>query len=77
VDIRVAVHVATDPGPESDDGRNIDRGGGLAIVQHQGLADLLVERRYDVVEDLHQIKEDMLALVGDGEPLSRVVFGLP
>ena len=77
VDIRVAVHVATDPGPESDDGRDIDGGGGLAIVQHQGLANFLVERRYDVVENLHQIKEDMLTLVRDGEPLPRVVFGLP
>jgi hypothetical protein len=46
-------------------------------MQRERLLDLLVEGRHDLVQHLDQVEEHVLALIGDGQPLARMVLGLP
>jgi hypothetical protein len=77
VHVGVAVHVAAGPGAEVQDGGQAHRAGARAVELLERLGDLLVERRHHAVEDLHQVEEDLLALIRYREPLARQLFGLP
>ena len=77
VNVRVAVHVATDPGAEAQDGGQLDGVRGHAVMLLERLRDLLVEGRHDAIEDLDQIEEHLLALIAHGQPLARQLLGLP
>ena len=73
----IAVHVAADPGAEAHHVRQLERIGRHAVELGQRLGELVVERRQDAIEDLGEIEHHVFALVGDREPLARMVFGLP
>ena len=77
VHVGIAVHVAADPGAEADHVRQLERVGGHAVELGERLGELVVERRQDAIEDLGEIEHHVLALVGHGQPLARMVFGLP
>ena len=77
VDVGIAVHVAAHPGAEADHVRQLERVRRHVVELGERLGELVVERRQDAVEDFGEIEHHVLALVGDREPLARVVFGLP
>ena len=75
--VRVAVHIAADPGSEAQNGRQLERVRRHAIEFLQRLRDLVVERRHDAIQDLDEIEEDVFAFIGDCQLLARVILGLP
>jgi hypothetical protein len=77
VHVGVAVHVAADPGAESQDARQLARlhRRSPGLLQRGG--QFLVETRDDPVQHLGEIEQHVLALVRDGQPLARVLLGLP
>ena len=77
VHVRVAVHVAADPGAEAQDLRQLERARLHAVHLLERRCDLLVEGRQDPVQDLADEEQHVLALVGDREPLARVLRRLP
>ncbi len=77
VHVRVAVHVAADPGAKSDDARQLDRLRIDAVQLLQRLGDLLVKVRHHPVQHFTQVEQHMLALIGHRETLTRVILGLP
>ena len=77
VHVGVAVHVAARPGSDVQDGRHPRRAGVGAVELLQRLRDFLVERRHHAVQDLHQVEQDLLALIRDREPFARQLLGLP
>ena len=77
VHVGVAVHVAAGPGAEVQDGGQAQRAGTRAVDLLERLGDLLVERRHDAVENLHQVEQQLLALIRHREPLARQLLGLP
>ena len=77
VHVGIAVHVAARPGAEAQDRRHVHRAGLRAVDFLERQRNLLVEGRDHPIEDLHQVEQDLLALVGDREPLARQLLGLP
>ena len=75
--IGVAVHVAPDPAAESQDRRQHKRFGLDPVGLLQRLGDLVIERGHQPVENLGEVEDHVLALVGDRQPLAGVVFRLP
>ncbi len=77
VHVRIAVHVAADPGTEVQDARYIElfRGNGKGLGQRR--LDFFVKERHDAVEDVDQIKEHVLALVDHRQAFTGMLFGLP
>ncbi len=75
--VRIAVHVAADPGAEADHVRQLERIRRHAVELGERLGELVVERRQDAIQDLGEIEHHVFALVGHREPLARMVFGLP
>ncbi len=73
----MSVHVAAHPGAETQDRRQLDGLRGHAEEFLERLDDLVVEVRNDSIQDVRQVKEDLLALVSDRQPLPRMLFGLP
>ena len=73
----ITVHVAADPRPEAQDVGQIQR-----LARHPerhgecGL-DLFVEMRHDAVQNVDQIEQHVLAFVGDGQVLARMLLRLP
>jgi hypothetical protein len=77
VHVGIAIRVAARPGAEVQDGRHVHCRGGGAVDLAERLGDLLIERRHHLIEDLEQVEQDLLALVGDREPFTRQFLGLP
>src|ERR1700693_5378551 len=77
VHVGIAVHVATRPGSEVQDGRHPCRAGVRAVELLQRLGDFLVERRHHAVQDLYQVEQDLLAFIRYREPFARQLLGLP
>ena len=73
----VALHVPADPGAEAQNARYIQRFHRYRVRTGERRLDLLVKQRDDPVEDLDQIEQDVLALVGHRQALARMLLGLP
>ena len=75
--IGVAVHVAADPRTEMQNARHVKRlhrhriGGGECALH------LFVEQRHDAIQDLDQVEEHVLPLVGNRERFAWMILGLP
>ena len=77
VHLGIAVHVAAHPAAEAQDERHARE---LRRQAEHGLhpeRDFLVERRDHAVDDLRQVEERVLALVGDRQAFARMGLGLP
>ena len=73
--VRVAVHVAADPGGELDQWAcDLD---GLPEHIAEGALDLLVEGGDDPVEHVGEVEEHVLDLLGDGRLARELLLGLP
>ncbi len=77
VHVAVAVHVAADPGSEMQNTGYVERLHGNRVFFGECCLDFFVKERDDAVQNLYQVKEHVLTLVGDGESFSGMVFGLP
>src|SRR6516225_994887 len=75
--VRVAVHVAARPGAEVQDRRQAQRAAAGTVDLLERLGNLLIEGRHHAVQDLHQVEQDLLALIRHREPLARQLLGLP
>jgi hypothetical protein len=76
-DVRVAVHVSTDPRTHPNQRRVIRKPGGQPELRFQRLLEHLEEHRHRAVEHPADVVEHVLPLVFDGGPLMGVLFGLP
>ena len=74
VDIRVAVHVAADPGAEAHQPRQV---GGDAEVLADGVVQGLVEHRHHPVQHLGEVEAHVLALILHARAHRRGIGGLP
>ncbi len=75
--VRIAVHVAPDPGTETQEGREGVIAGVLAERLVQGRGQAFVEGRQDAVENVGEIEKHLFQLVVHGGPDRRVLLGLP
>ena len=75
--VGITVHVATHPTAEADDGRQLELIGIDPVILADRLSDFFVEIRDDAIEHLGEKEQHVFALVGDREPLPRMIFGLP
>ena len=72
-DIRIAVHVATDPVAETQQCRQIETGRSLT----ECVGEHFVENRHDAIEHVGQIEADILQFVADTRFVEREFFCLP
>ena len=73
-DVRVAVHIAADPGAEAQQRRQFDA---LAVDRLDRIRERFVEHRQHAVQHAGEIEADVLDLVGDGRLVRRHFGGLP
>jgi hypothetical protein len=76
-DVGIAVHVAADPRPEAQHLGQAHRRARFAEHRRQRRLHLFEERRHHQVEHVGEEEQDVLALVGHGGPLARLLLGLP
>src|SRR5690606_17359699 len=77
IDFGIPVHVATDPGSNANDLGYVDDSRFRSVVLEERTFDLFVEDRNDLIEDLRDEKEHVLALFRHCETLPGVLRGLP
>ena len=77
VHVRQPVHVAADPRAEMQQLRDLHLPRLVTEDERQRCLDRLVEHRQDVVDDLDEEEEHVLALVRDRQLFARIVRGLP
>ena len=77
IDVRIAIHVAADPGAEADDAWQFQRLGVNAVQLLERLGDLLVEIRHHPIQHLAQVEQHVLTFIGHGQAFARMILGLP
>ena len=75
--VRIAVHVAADPGGKTQQGGQLDAAGFFAPHRLEGIFERLVKRRQHPVEHVGDVKKHVFAFIGHRRPLAGMFFGLP
>ena len=77
VHIIVAVHVASHPGAEAQDVGHVQLVHGNRVGRRQRRLQFFIEERHDSVQNVDQVKQHVLAFVGDREVFAGMLLGLP